>query len=85
VIEARYDPRLPNADVDRHQLIQALLNVARNALQSQGDWGASGCAPARAPRQQSGRRMHRLVASVQVEAVVGRARAPGALHFSPAW
>src|SRR5947207_2441195 len=35
VIERDYDPSLPNAMLDRHQLIQALLNVARNALQAQ--------------------------------------------------
>src|SRR5207302_810034 len=39
VIERDYDPSLPNAMLDRHQLIQALLNVARNALQAQGDLG----------------------------------------------
>src|SRR5207248_502689 len=35
VIERDYAPSLPNAMLDRHQLIQALLNVARNALQAQ--------------------------------------------------
>src|ERR1700758_992600 len=34
VIERDYDPSLPNATLDRHQAIQALLNVARNALQA---------------------------------------------------
>ena len=38
-IERDYDPSLPNARLDRHQMIQALLNVARNALQAQGDKG----------------------------------------------
>src|SRR5215469_2181478 len=38
-IERDYDPSLPNAYLDRHQMIQALLNVARNALQAQGDRG----------------------------------------------
>ncbi|MBV8974122.1 MAG: PAS domain-containing protein, partial [Sinobacteraceae bacterium] len=38
-IERDYDPSLPDSHLDRHQLIQALLNVARNALQAQGDKG----------------------------------------------
>src|SRR6516225_2758523 len=42
LVERDYDPSLPNAMLDRHQLIQALLNVGRNALQAlqaQGDSG----------------------------------------------
>jgi len=34
VIERDYDPSLPNAQFDRNEIIQALLNVARNALQA---------------------------------------------------
>ncbi len=34
-----YDPSLPPINVDRNQMIQALLNLARNALQSVGDHG----------------------------------------------
>ena len=33
-IERDYDPSLPNAPFDRNEIIQALLNVARNALQA---------------------------------------------------
>jgi two-component system nitrogen regulation sensor histidine kinase GlnL len=33
-IERDYDPSLPNALFDRHEIVQALLNVARNALQA---------------------------------------------------
>lgn len=39
LIERDYDPSLPDAQLDRHQLIQALLNVARNALQAVGERG----------------------------------------------
>ncbi|MBV8307123.1 MAG: PAS domain-containing protein, partial [Gammaproteobacteria bacterium] len=39
LIERDYDPSLPDSLLDRHQMIQALLNVARNALQAQGDKG----------------------------------------------
>ena len=39
LIERDYDPSLPDASLDRNQLIQALLNVARNALQAVGERG----------------------------------------------
>src|SRR6201996_7952788 len=39
VIDRDYDPSLPDGMLDRHQAIQALLNVARNALQAIGDSG----------------------------------------------
>ncbi|HEY6516081.1 MAG TPA: histidine kinase dimerization/phospho-acceptor domain-containing protein, partial [Steroidobacteraceae bacterium] len=38
-IERDYDPSLPNAMLDRNQIIQALLNVARNAMQALGARG----------------------------------------------
>ena len=38
-IDRDYDPSLPSASFDRNQLIQALLNVARNAMQAVGDHG----------------------------------------------
>jgi two-component system nitrogen regulation sensor histidine kinase GlnL len=34
-----YDPSLPDISLDRDQIIQALLNIARNAIQSVGDTG----------------------------------------------
>ena len=34
-----YDPSLPNVIVDRDQLIQAFLNIARNAMQAVGEAG----------------------------------------------
>lgn len=39
LIERDYDPSLPDALLDRHQLIQAVLNIARNALQAVGERG----------------------------------------------
>src|SRR5690606_28425696 len=39
LVERDYDPSLPNAELDRHQIIQALLNIARNALQAVGERG----------------------------------------------
>ncbi|HXY76461.1 MAG TPA: nitrogen regulation protein NR(II) [Steroidobacteraceae bacterium] len=67
VIERDYDPSLPNAMLDRHQLIQALLNVARNALQAQGDLGRVVFRTRARSNVSIGSALHRLVASVQVE------------------
>jgi two-component system, NtrC family, nitrogen regulation sensor histidine kinase GlnL len=67
VIERDYDPSLPNAMLDRHQLIQALLNVARNALQAQGDLGRIVLRTRARSNVSIGSVQHRLTASVQVE------------------
>jgi two-component system nitrogen regulation sensor histidine kinase GlnL len=67
VIERDYDPSLPNALLDRHQLIQALLNVARNALQAQGDLGRIVVRTRARSNVSIGPALHRLVASVEVE------------------
>jgi two-component system, NtrC family, nitrogen regulation sensor histidine kinase GlnL len=67
LIERDYDPSLPDARLDRHQLIQALLNVARNALQAQGDRGRIVLRTRARSNVSIGSALHRLVASVQVE------------------
>ena len=67
LIERDYDPSLPNALLDRHQLIQALLNVARNALQAQGDRGRIVLRTRARSNVSIGGAPHRLIASVQVE------------------
>jgi two-component system, NtrC family, nitrogen regulation sensor histidine kinase GlnL len=66
-IERDYDPSLPEAQLDRHQMIQALLNVARNALQAQGDRGRIVLRTRARSNVTIGSALHRLVASVQVE------------------
>jgi two-component system, NtrC family, nitrogen regulation sensor histidine kinase GlnL len=66
-IERDYDPSLPEAMLDRHQLIQALLNVARNALQAQGDLGRIVLRTRARTHVSIGSALHRLVAAVQVE------------------
>ena len=38
-LERDYDPSLPEFEVDKNQMIQALLNIARNAMQALGDQG----------------------------------------------
>jgi two-component system, NtrC family, nitrogen regulation sensor histidine kinase GlnL len=67
LVERDYDPSLPNAMLDRNQLIQALLNVARNALQAQGDLGRIVLRTRARSNVSIGSVQHRLVASVQVE------------------
>jgi two-component system, NtrC family, nitrogen regulation sensor histidine kinase GlnL len=67
VIERDYDPSLPNAMLDRHQMIQALLNVARNALQAQGDLGRILLRTRARSNVTIGSVQHRLIASVQLE------------------
>jgi two-component system, NtrC family, nitrogen regulation sensor histidine kinase GlnL len=67
LVERDYDPSLPEAPLDRHQLIQALLNVARNALQAVGDRGRIVLRTRARSNVSIGSALHRLVASVQVE------------------
>ncbi|HYL02271.1 MAG TPA: nitrogen regulation protein NR(II) [Steroidobacteraceae bacterium] len=67
LIERDYDPSLPNAMLDRHQLIQALLNVGRNALQAVGDSGRIMLRTRARSNVSIGPARHRLVAAVEVE------------------
>jgi len=66
-IERDYDPSLPNIALDRHQIIQALLNVARNALQALGESGRIVLRTRALSNVTVGPVQHRLMASVQVE------------------
>ncbi|HKT73329.1 MAG TPA: nitrogen regulation protein NR(II) [Steroidobacteraceae bacterium] len=66
-IERDYDPSLPNATLDRHQMIQALLNVARNALQALGNSGRMILRTRALSNVSIGPAHHRLVASLAVE------------------
>lgn len=73
VVDRDYDPSLPNATLDRNQMIQALLNVARNALQAVDQRAPEGPAGKILLRTRAlsnvsiGSARHRLVASVQIE------------------
>jgi len=68
VIERDYDPSLPSADLDRNEIIQALLNVARNALQAVPDVGGRIVLRTRVLSNINiGVQRHRLVADIQVE------------------
>ena len=66
-IERDYDPSLPSALVDRNQVIQALLNVARNAMQALGGRGRIVLRSRALSNVSIGSARHRLVASLQVE------------------
>ena len=66
-VERDYDPSLPNAMLDRHQIIQALLNVARNALQAIDANGRIIFRTRALSNVSIGPARHRLVASVEVE------------------
>jgi two-component system nitrogen regulation sensor histidine kinase GlnL len=67
VVDRDYDPSLPNTMIDRNQIIQALLNVARNALQALNDRGRIILRTRALSNVSIGSVRHRLVASLQVE------------------
>jgi two-component system, NtrC family, nitrogen regulation sensor histidine kinase GlnL len=80
-IERDYDPSLPAIEVDPNHIIQAMLNLGRNAIQAlaghREEHGAQACVRAETPRLtlrtrvasnvSLGGRRHRLVASIQFE------------------
>lgn len=66
-VERDYDPSLPSAMLDRNQIIQALLNVARNAMQALAARGRIVLRTRALSNVSIGSARHRLVASVQVE------------------
>jgi two-component system nitrogen regulation sensor histidine kinase GlnL len=70
LVDRDYDPSLPNALLDRNQIIQALLNVARNALQAVGQTPSGGKVLFRTRALSNvsiGSARHRLIASLQIE------------------
>ena len=66
-IRRDYDPSLPNVILDRGQVIQAMLNLARNALQALGDEGHIVFRTRALTHYTIGARQHRLVACVEIE------------------
>lgn len=66
-IDRDYDPSVPEIHVDQGQLIQALLNIARNALQAVGDEGRVTFRTRVLANFTLGLIQHRLVASVEIE------------------
>ncbi len=66
-VERDYDPSLPAAMLDRNQMIQALLNVGRNALQALSGHGRIVLRTRACSNVSIGPRRHRLAASIQVQ------------------
>ncbi|MGE0583450.1 MAG: nitrogen regulation protein NR(II) [Steroidobacteraceae bacterium] len=66
-LERDYDPSLPDAELDRDQVVQALLNLARNALQAIGERGRIVLRSRALAGVTIGSVRHRLVASLQVQ------------------
>jgi two-component system nitrogen regulation sensor histidine kinase GlnL len=62
-----YDPSLPPVHVDRHQLIQAYLNLARNALQAVGQKGRVTFRTRALTNFTIGGVQHKLVVSAEIE------------------
>lgn len=66
-IERDYDPSLPPIKLDRNQLIQAMLNLGRNAVQAMKTSGRLILRTRALTGVSIGTRRHRLVASIQFE------------------
>ncbi len=67
VIERDYDPSLPPIKLDRNQIIQAMLNLGRNAVQALKHSGRLILRTRALTSVSIGTRRHRLVASIQFE------------------
>jgi two-component system nitrogen regulation sensor histidine kinase GlnL len=62
-----YDPSLPEIKIDRNQMIQAFLNLARNAMQSVGEQGRLVFRTRALSNFTLGGEQHRLVLSAEIE------------------
>ena len=67
VIERDYDPSLPPLTLDRDLMVQAMLNLARNAVQALGERGALTLRSRALTHATIGAVRHRVVASLQFE------------------
>ena len=67
VIERDYDPSLPPIKLDRNQIIQAMLNLGRNAMQAMNHSGRLVLRTRALTSISIGTRRYRLVASIQFE------------------
>jgi two-component system nitrogen regulation sensor histidine kinase GlnL len=66
-IERDYDPSLPPLFLDRDLMVQAMLNLARNAVQALGERGALTLRSRALTHATIGAARHRVVASLQFE------------------
>lgn len=67
VIERDYDPSLPALQLDRDQMIQVMLNLARNAVEALGSHGRLTLRTRALTGATIGAQSHRVVAAVQFE------------------
>ena len=67
VIDRDYDPSLPPLKLDRNQIIQAMLNLGRNAVQAMKAEGRMIMRTRAVTSVSIGTRRHRLAASIQFE------------------
>jgi two-component system, NtrC family, nitrogen regulation sensor histidine kinase GlnL len=67
VIERDYDPSLPPLRLDKHQIIQAMLNLGRNAVQAMKESGGLTLRTRILTGVSIGTHRYRLVASIQFE------------------
>jgi len=66
-VERDYDPSLPDISADRDQLIQALLNITRNAMQAIGESGRLTIRTRALMNFIIGTELHRLIVSIEIE------------------
>jgi two-component system, NtrC family, nitrogen regulation sensor histidine kinase GlnL len=66
-LERDYDPSVPDGLFDRNQIVQALLNVARNAMQAAGAHGKITVRTRVRTNMSIGKARHRLVAVIELE------------------
>ncbi|MCC7199803.1 MAG: PAS domain-containing protein [Gammaproteobacteria bacterium] len=66
-IQRDYDPSLPDLSIDRDQMIQAMLNLARNAVQVMGSAGRLVLRTRAHMHVTIGNKRHRVVCAVQFE------------------
>ncbi len=66
-IERDYDPSLPLLELDRDLMVQAMLNLARNAVQALGESGRLTLRSRALTHATIGTERHRVVASLQFE------------------
>jgi two-component system, NtrC family, nitrogen regulation sensor histidine kinase GlnL len=62
-----YDPSLPDLIIDRDQIIQALLNIGRNAIQAVGSAGRIVIRTRVGVNETIGTQRHKLIAKIQFE------------------
>ena len=67
VIRRDYDPGLPTIDLDRDQMVQALLNLVRNAMAALDGQGTLTLRSRAVTNFTIGDARHRVIASIEIE------------------